>query len=385
MYSEYFFRTEDGRIYRSWRPRAERPDPDHPAQLIPGAALLSFLVKLLFLPFDLLLAALLYALVSVGTAWGEVRRGSGWGRLAALLFLWNPASLFDTAYWGQLDSLHCLLAVAAVALLGFGRWLGAGFLLAAACLMKPLAAPLVPLLVAVAAINGRGRGFLLAGVGGLLAALLIFLPFLATGRISLVFQALLSDLEIMPYASINAHSIWWLFGGWRNANTPWIGPLTPKIIGQLLFAGTYLFLLVRSRHWMRAGAVPREQFRTNLFVLAATITIAFFFLSTHMHENHLLMAVPLLFAIAGRNRPLARLAALCCLGSFLNMALHSQLVGWIPGFLGSPARVPAIYGGPVTLTWFQLVAAALNTVLLAVVAAGSLRMAAALGRSGARG
>jgi hypothetical protein len=250
--------------------------------------------------------------------------------------------------------------------------------------MKPLATPLVPLLVIVAAVKGRARGFVLAGVGGLLAALLAFLPFLLTGRFALVMEAIFSDLGIMPYASINGHTIWWLFGGWRNVDAPWVGSLTPARMGPVLVGAAYVFLIFRSLRWMRPGAVAAEVFRANLFFLAAALTIAFFFLSTHMHENHLVMAIPLLLVVAGSDPSLARLAALCSLGSFLNMLLHSQLVAWLPAPLSTPAPVPIAYAGPYSLSWLQLVGGVANSLLLGAVAATALRSAAARGRSATR-
>ena len=58
-------------------------------------------------------AALAFALFVVVAAAGGFWRG--W--LAATLYVWNPAALFDTAYWGQADSLHTLAVVLALAAL----------------------------------------------------------------------------------------------------------------------------------------------------------------------------------------------------------------------------------------------------------------------------
>ena len=95
---------------------------------------------------------------------------------------------------------------------------------------------------------------------------------------------------------------------------------------------------------------------------------AFFFLSTHMHENHLFMAMPLLIAVAGRDARLARLAGLCSLAVFLNMVLHDpDLPQLLPGILSRPTSIidPHFL---VPYTWLQVVGSFLNSLLVGWVA-----------------
>jgi hypothetical protein len=371
-WGEYFFRTREGRVHRSWEPRPGIPAADAGVQTLPDTGLLTFLVKLPLVLLDLVVAGLLYLLVAREGLWGEARRDPGWARLACLLYAWNPAPLFDVAYWGQADSIHVPLALGSLLLLARSRYLGAGFLLSLAGLMKPLAAPLVPLLAVAAALRGRLAGLVRTGAGGLAAALLVLSPFLVTGRGPEVVEKVLLDVDAMAFTSVNGHTLWWLLGGWRDANAPWLGPLSPKAIGQILFLSAYAALLVRSRHWLRgAEAATPERFGANLFVLAAAVVACFFFLSTHMHENHLLLAVPLLLAVAGRQARLAWLAAGCSAASFLNMVLHDPALPlWLPEALARPAEPSQAMAGT-QLTWVQLVGSGLNSLLVAVVAIGS--------------
>jgi hypothetical protein len=100
------------------------------------------------------------------------------------------------------------------------------------------------------------------------------------------------------------------------------------------------------------------------------VTALFFFLSTHLHENHLLMAIPLLLAVAGRSRALAGLLAAATLASLVNMATHDLVLPRsLPGVLGAAAPASRELTG-VELSWTQLVASYANSLLVAAVAGG---------------
>lgn len=380
-YGEYFIEVKRGLSYRSWSNRPVMPPiPDSSAQPMPSSRYFNFLVKSPLIVFDLLLAALLYALVSRGS-WGEGRREVGWCRLASLLYLWQPSVLFVIGYWGQVDSIHSLFAVAALALLGSRYMFGSGALLTLAGLAKPLAAPLVPLLALAAGLRGRGRGFAMAGLGGISAAILVLMPFIVTGRGPDVLLKFISDLDAMPYASVNAHNSWWLLGGWRDATEAWIGPLSRKMVGFALFVAFYAALLVRSRHWLRRGEEKVADFQARLLVLGAAVTAGFFFLSTHMHENHMFMALPMLLAVAGRNRHLAYLALGAGAVGFLNAVVHDpDLPFMLPGFLGKPVELSLTLAGR-PFTPVQLIASYANSVATALVVFGICRAAWKLGDS----
>ncbi len=72
------------------------------------------LVKLPAVFADLAVGVLLYALV---------RRFAGmrWGLGAAALYLFNPATIYISASWGQVDSISGGLALLAIYLLVVGR------------------------------------------------------------------------------------------------------------------------------------------------------------------------------------------------------------------------------------------------------------------------
>ena len=340
---------------------------------VSDSRLLTLLIKLPTLGFDLVVAALLFGVVGRWNLWGLDRGGSGWARWAVLLYLWNPAVLWTSGYWGQPDAVHTAAVVGAVALLARLRWLAAGAVLAVGALAKPLAAPFVPLAAVAAGLASGWSGVVRCALGGLGATALVFLPFALTDRLFPTLGKVLLDIDAMPYASVNGHSMWWVLAPWRDASAPWFAGITPTMLGLTLFLVGYAVLLQRSRVWLGRPEDPERPAR--LFVLAAAVASWFFFVSTHMHENHLYQALPLLLAVAGRGRALSWLAVGCSVAIVLNTTLHDPWLPYaLPGFLAADSGVPNPHLGR-PFTQVQLVGTMLNTVLVAAVALGTFVVA----------
>ena len=315
------------------------------------------LVKLPPLLFDLALGWLLWRL---GRYAARSRpKGPPWGTILPALYLLHPAVLFDNAYWGQPDSIHSFFVLAAFLSLGvpevFRRaspgvapdatsatkpppaW-PAWIWLALATLMKPLGAPFFPLLL-VLSLWWRGLRATLVGIAAAAATtLVVFLPFILAGQLGAVLQRVVGDVQLMPNTSSNAHNLWWVYGGWKPADRPVLGPLTLTHVGLLLFGVVFVALI--HRVWRLHGRHERPTAAQGL-LLALGICLAFFHLSTHLHENHMFLAIPLAlallpFAPAG-DRSLRWLAAGLSLGLLINLALHDLVV---------PNRFPFTLGGP---------------------------------------
>jgi hypothetical protein len=226
------------------------------------------------------------------------RRRTG-GERAALAaagaYLFHPGVVFDTAYWGQADALGALFVVAAViAARRRPEWAWAA--LALAVLTKPLAYPFLPLL---ALLTTRWFGWRRAVAGGVVfagVALVVCLPFVLQGRSGALARSLILQIDAMPYASVNAHNVWWLVQRgvpWLDARRAILGPLSAEGVGFVLFAAFYLWVLRRA--WVAEG----EQVAVLSF---ASVAFGLFVLATHMHENHLFNLIPLL-VLAGPGLP----------------------------------------------------------------------------------
>lgn len=343
--------------------------PETPEGVFPDSTVFTLLIKLPPLVFDLLLAALLYWLVSRRRLWGEKRTGPRWGRLAAVFYLWNPLVLWDSAYWGQPDGIHSFFVVACLALLGRSHSAGAGASLSAGGMMKPLAAPFVPLAALVTLARDRWKGLFFLALSGAAVALLLFLPFLLTGRGQSVLDRVVLDVEAMPYTSVNGHNLWWILGPWKDANATLLGPLTAKHIGLGLFGIFTLVLLVRAWPWLRRED-SGPALDSGLFALAASIAAVFFYFSTHMHENHFFMVVPLTAALALRSRRWLWLFLGATLAAFLNVLLHDLEVTLVPPFTWGGASPVMNLHLQRPFAWGELIGTYLDAALVTLVVAG---------------
>lgn len=335
------------------------------------STLLTVLIKLPPLLFDLAIAWLLLRWATLGAASRVAGGGErSWRWILPAAYLLNPAVLFNGAYWGEPDSIHSFFILAAFLTVGHGAafWrravpspapggvaslhaqegaaplpapgsaVLAWVFLALATLMKPLGAPFFPLLL-VLSLALYGARATAAGIGAAAAVTaLVFLPFVAAGRGAAVFHRVLGDVNAMPYTSSNAHNLWWLLGSWRNAEVPWLGPLTATQFSMILFAAAYAALLWKAHrlhHGQGGGLRP-----VQAIGLAALLAFSFFMLSTHMHENHLFAMIPLLAVLLPEGRHWRRLFAAVSLAVLCNLILHDLIIPnhW-PWTLGGSTQV----------------------------------------------
>ena len=281
----------------------------------PTYGALKIAVKLPAILMDLVDALLIYAIVrrfaSVAWAFG-----------AAALFALNPAMIFISAYWGQVDSVAAGLTLGSLLLMldaekRVGRaqtlaTVGAWLLLASSVLIKPPAVVVAPLYLAyafatadalvrarriVATLIGVVAGFALAYV-----AAFAFHPGInPIGQFAWLLSRYAYASGVYPYNSVNAFNLYvmspnshfWqsdgaIIPGWKLGGIA-LG-LPQYIWGILIFvAGT---ALVVSRYVQRREPVA-------LLEAAMILSLGYFVLSTRMHEryifNAVLLATPLIF------------------------------------------------------------------------------------------
>jgi Gpi18-like mannosyltransferase len=269
-------------------------------------AVLRDLVKLPAILADLGVGALLYAIV---------RRfaGAGLALGAAALYLLNPATIYISALWGQVDSISGGLALLAIyALLRSddvdnktateapdarsGVWIIFAWLaFSYSLLIKPQAAVLLPLMIAFALVDPqRRRARLVAsaiGVGAsILMALLVSEPFHPSNPISAfgwLFERYAYGSNVYPYNSVNAFNLWAIRGTLWVPDNQYI-LLLPQYQWGIALVVAALALVV----WRYF----QDRTSQGLLEGCAIASLAFFVLATRMHERYLFNG--LLFSIA---------------------------------------------------------------------------------------
>jgi Gpi18-like mannosyltransferase len=358
------------------------------ARGLDSALVLTVLVKLPPLLFDFGIAFLVWrAMALQGKAF--VFRAT-----AAAAYLFNPAVLFLTAYWGGPDSIHSFFILAAFVVLAYGErfffrsqaepaqartsrviifaWIS----LTLAALMKPLGLPYFPLLLFLSVMFGGVRRAFMGMAAAVITGLVIFLPFLIYGDAVEVFKRVIFDIGAMPFTSSNAHNFWWLIGAWYYSEAPWIGPLTPTHIGLILFLASYaaLCLKIWRQRKLQTGAIAPAQ----VLAIAAMISFSFFIFSTHLHEHHLFAAVPLMASFAMPDRVWRKVFACLSVAVFVNCWLHDipmdtphwpYTLGGLTAIEHPPRFDRTYYVGELVAIWSSV---AFNLVLYAVTMAGVL-------------
>jgi dolichyl-phosphate-mannose--protein O-mannosyl transferase len=248
---------------------------------------LKYLVKLPAVVMDLIDGALVYA---IARRFATERIAL----VAAALFVLNPATIFISAAWGQVDSISSGFALAGIYFLirsqdgnRTSNVVAAWSLLAYSLLIKPQAAVLIPLFIAFAFVDrSRLRERLTATGAGIVAALavalVLTLPFHPTANPIDAFSWLLSKYtfgkNVYAYNSVNAFNLWSAWHPfWQGDSTPLFG-LPQYAWGMALVLAATALVVVRYVQ-ARTGAAFLEA--------AALLTLAFFMLATRMHERYI--------------------------------------------------------------------------------------------------
>ena len=282
--------------------------------------------------------------------------------VAAVLF--NPAFLFESAVFGQVNSLPAFLVLAAFLLLLTGRPslkrdAAATAVYGLAFATKPQACfslPIVLYLLYRRYLRGRSGPELVDGVlsAGLVAlsGLVVWLgsavPF-GLGPIKLLhFYSKASSAH--PWTSSDAYNIWGFFGPWRPDKTGdhvfKVAGVPALYIGMLLFAAAVLYLLVRTHRALEADL------GSTLLFASALISLLGYVLLTRMHEHYVYTAIALLAPLMFLRRIRWTYALLSL---FLLMSIWFSFVGYNLDFHVEPLRVEPLFtwlfGNMTDFTW----------------------------------
>jgi Gpi18-like mannosyltransferase len=257
----------------------------YPLGVALDGAELAFAIRLLSIPFDLALGALLFVVVVEAT--GRDRDGL----IGAAFYLLNPAVLMSGPIWGQVDGMGALPMVAAIVAAARGRIVWAGALAVIAGLVKPQFGIAGFVLVGLAL-------FWLRSPGGIRQAALLALSALVTFTVVLLPLGLspLGYLDLMgdtftryPYISQFGFNPWGMVFGFGDDDAGWSLLGTAFAVAGI---GASLWLLRRRRDLV------------GLLGVSVLIGLVIYFLPTRVHERYLFGAIAFLAPLAALERRL---------------------------------------------------------------------------------
>lgn len=194
-----------------------------------------------------------------------------WAVMGAAIYVFNPAIIANSTFWGQVDSLTALASMAAMFFLDRNYLLSAA-ILAAGTLIKPQAAFIFPIiLLLMFKKKWKFSKIFKYLFTGLLVFVLGFVPFADGNLVEFILKRLNLSAGQYPYTSVNAFNFWGLFGFWKPDN---------------IFTQVFGYLLVLSMTALLVFRYAKK--KLSSYYLLTFIFAASFMFFTRMHERHLL-------------------------------------------------------------------------------------------------
>lgn len=228
--------------------------------------------------FDLGIAAFIFF-------WWRRRNSFRSSLVATAAYAFNPATIFDLAIWGQVDSVYSFFMVGSLLLFLRNKYELSAASLALAVLTKPQSAVLLPVLAYFMLRERRWRRIMSSVLVAAFTVFLVSFPFAGFNPVGFLYNLYRQAYSVYPYTSVNAYNLWGaLQGFWLPDSWGFLG-LSFQLWGNLAylaFLALVLWLLHRRPH--PQGAI----------FAAFLLAFGLFILTTRMHERYLFSALPLL-------------------------------------------------------------------------------------------
>jgi Gpi18-like mannosyltransferase len=208
--------------------------------------------------------------------------------ISMISYAFNPAIIYDSAIWGQVDSVYTLFFMLALMLFVSGKQMLSGVSMALAILTKPQSLVLVPFF-ALVMIKKKSPLTLAKIISVSFAAFVIVaLPFYLDTSILDLFKLYFTSYIQYPYNSLNAFNFWAFGGLFQPDNTQFLF-MTYRMWGYLMFGLIFMYV---------SHFVLKNKDDKSIYIASAILFFAFFMVLTRIHERYLFpMFAPLAVAM----------------------------------------------------------------------------------------
>ncbi len=230
--------------------------------------------------------------------------------VSSLVYFFNPASLSNSTFWGQVDSVHAFPILFSIILGLRKRFVLSGLFAALAFMIKPQSIVLFPIIGFIAidpflrsAERWNIKNFIPTAqiiITIIITCIIITLPFIwdrldsffyiFTGPIELIKERFDAAYEQYKYASLNTFNFWGALAMWKSDELLFLG-LSYKSWGTIIF-GTFYTLIFVSLFKFNLQRKNRDKEYTYLIFQGVTLILfALFLFVTRAHERHLLPSI----------------------------------------------------------------------------------------------
>lgn len=219
---------------------------------------------------------------------------------AASLYLFNPATIFNTSIWGQYDAIYTFFLVLSLIFVIDSKPRLSAAVYGVALLTKPQSIALAPLIIYLIYKKYGWERFITSILAMASTVLVLIMPFTWDDPVTFLFNIYSTGYAGYQYTTINAFNIWAFFGFWKP-DAQSFGYLNYFIIGWVLFAGSAMLAIF--------GLHKRFKTPGDVSILFSSFLLlfSFFMLLTRIHERYLFPAISMLvmmFPFSEKMRPL---------------------------------------------------------------------------------
>ena len=204
-------------------------------------------------------------------------------QLLAALYLLNPISLIDGAWWGQVDSLGVFIFLLAFVAALTKRPTLAGIVFMVAMMTKLQNMIYGPLFFLFIWQLTGPTGLIRAAAGSLIAFFGLNIEFLLAHNMSRVVASLVENYDYFPWMSLNAFNLWWIVAAGRGMEVSdkllAIGIANAKTVGLFLFSSFYLFALLRQ-------FLEKKSILASFLISLIVVNASFFLFQTESHDRY---------------------------------------------------------------------------------------------------
>jgi len=257
-----------------------------------GNLLFLFLIKLPFILADLSVGYLIFWLLRRFYQRNLSHLGhlSNLPLLGAAFWLLNPGVIYNSALWGQTDSLGVVPILLAYLFAVSGRPIFAGALTGIAFFLKAQSIPLILFLYLYLYLKNGLLTTVKSGAAAVTAGLIVTSPFFLTHTMDRIISTIFTSVGYFPYASLYAFNLWWLVirgASFQFPDQTLVGNLLSyRTIGFTLFWSAFGFLAFVL--WQTALKKNAQELTERFLLSTPLVILSMFLLPTEIHERYLL-------------------------------------------------------------------------------------------------
>ena len=240
-----------------------------------GTAQMSYLIKLLPSLFDIATTAVIFIYL-------RKRLNFKTSLLVASLYAFNPAIIFNSAIWGQLDAIYTFLLLVSLVLALTSKPKLSIVFLVLSLLTKPQSIAIAPLILFLIFKKHDVKTMLTSLFIGIATLFVVIIPFEWSNPVVFLSNIYLGAFQGYAYTTVNAFNLWALGGLWIRET------VFLFMIGWMLFGALVIFsLYVLQKRFSVSGEL------LAIFI-AFTLILGFFMFPTRIHERYLFPALSIL-------------------------------------------------------------------------------------------